>query len=432
MIHRREPTEDFVRRVQEYVDGTEPYTDDLDWYLVGGAVRDHLMGRECHDFDFVVVGESHESMVSRGFEPVENRAFPVYVLSDGTEFALARKEHSTGMGHDEFEVESGVSLEEDLRRRAIRFNAMAMSPDGEIIDPYDGREDLANRRLDLVEFESLLDDPLRVVRVARFAAKFSSTIDDGVIAMMDVEQQIQELPAERLLDELVKVLAADNAGGVEMFFETLERGNVLEDAYPFVSAMKGVLPGPRKYHREKDVYEHTMRALNYAETQLDADWKTLFMILVHDVGKIRTSFATLPHHYGHSAHSLRVIEELAENYNLSNDLVRLLKIGARNHHRYDKVDEMNMGKVVDFVSEVGVREMNRLRKLVLADKNGRRPPFAPDFTEHEARLNAARHALDTVKGTDLIKEGYDPNEGGERFGNILKQRRVEKARETLK
>lgn len=262
-------------------------------YLVGGSVRDTIMGRPSNDRDFVVVGATEAEFVEE-FPNAKKvgKDFPVYLV-DGEEFAFARKERKTGAGHTSFETISdpSITLEEDLARRDLTINAIAMDIDnGSFIDPFYGERDIIERVLHHVS-PAFSEDPLRVFRVARFAATLGFTVAQETIELMrSLKGELSTLSGERVFCELKKALNGENP---RAFFDILKRTNCLEQWFPEVAALIGV-EQPWLYHPEGDTYEHTMCVLNGATDSL-----ARFGALCHDLGKALTPSDEWPKHHGH-------------------------------------------------------------------------------------------------------------------------------------
>lgn len=261
-------------------------------YLVGGAVRDMALKREPKDLDYVVVGETPESMIQMGFNSV-GESFPVFLHPEiDAEFALARKERSTGPGYGDFEfVWDGVTLEEDLMRRDLTMNSMALDRNGQLIDPNNGREDLKNGVIRHVS-RHFVEDPLRIFRVARFAAQLGFNVAPDTMELMKEMTEIglhQHLPKERMTGELIKALLSSNPN---RFLEIVDESGALKDWLPELSAMKGI-PQRREYHAEGDVWVHNMMVLKEA-TELSeklphtSRLRVRLAALLHDIGKTRT------------------------------------------------------------------------------------------------------------------------------------------------
>ncbi|MBD8681393.1 polynucleotide adenylyltransferase [Pseudomonas sp. CFBP 13719] len=261
-------------------------------YLVGGYVRDKLLGLDPSDQDYVVINESPDSMRSRGYTLVGNH-FPVFLHPvTGEEYALARSEKSTGKGHSEFECSwEGVTLEEDLFRRDCTINAMAETTDGVLIDPYGGADDLESQTLRHVS-PHFAEDPLRILRVARFAARLGFKVAPETLALMRamvLDDMLETLPSERLWKETEKALLTDKPW---VFFEVLDACGALERVFPELTALRGI-PQRADYHSEGDAFVHTFMvfeeaALNSAKLDDSRKLRVRMAALLHDLGKSRT------------------------------------------------------------------------------------------------------------------------------------------------
>lgn len=264
----------------------------MDVFLVGGYVRDTLLGLDPKDRDYVVIGESPDSMRQQGFELVGNH-FPVFLHPDThEEYALARSEKSTGKGHSEFECAwEGVTLEDDLKRRDFTINAMALSSEGTLIDPYNGVRDLEQGKLRNVS-EHFVEDPLRILRAARFAARYGFTVDAELNALMTQmvrNDMLETLPADRLWAETYKAMLERDPLA---FFQVLDDCGALERVFPELAMLKGVPQRP-DYHSEGDSFIHSMwvvkeAALYSANLDDSRRIRILMAALLHDLGKSQT------------------------------------------------------------------------------------------------------------------------------------------------
>src|ERR1700761_4711514 len=287
-------------------------------YLVGGAVRDELLGLPVHERDYVVVGATPEQMEQAGYRPV-GRDFPVYLHPDTKqEYALARLERKTGPGYRGFATYSApdVTLEQDLQRRDLTINAMARGEDDALIDPYGGARDLQARVLRHVS-PAFVEDPVRILRVARFAARFASLGFTVAPETMDLMREMVErgevnaLVAERVWQETEKALREP---GASVFFRVLRECGALKAVYPEINALWGV-PQPEKWHPEIDIGVHTMMVLDQA-VLLSEDTKVRFAALVHDLGKAATPHSEWPGHKGHEERSVTLIDTLCDRLKL--------------------------------------------------------------------------------------------------------------------
>lgn len=287
-------------------------TQQLNFFLVGGAVRDALLNRNVVDKDYVVVGSSVDEMLSLGFIQV-GKDFPVFLHpKTKQEYALARTEKKSGQGYTGFNCNAAadVTLEEDLLRRDLTVNAMAMDNTGKIIDPYNGQNDLDNRALRHVS-EAFIEDPLRVLRVARFAARYHEygfTIAPETLTLMtqlSESGELLSLSGERVWQEMERSLADPNP---QIFFQVLYQCQALKSLWPDLHNLWGI-PNPERWHPEICSGIHTMMVLKQA-VLLSEKTSVRFASVCHDLGKSLTEDSTLPSHPGHETAGLPLIEEL--------------------------------------------------------------------------------------------------------------------------
>jgi len=289
-------------------------------YLVGGAVRDALLDYPVHERDWVVVGASPEQMLELGYQQV-GKDFPVFLHPETRdECALARTERKRGHGYTGFAVhcDPGVTLEEDLLRRDLTINAMAQADDGTLIDPYGGQRDLAERVLRHVS-EAFVEDPLRVLRTARFAARYAHlgfTVADETIALMAEivrQDELAHLPPERIWIELDRALGERNP---EVFVEVLRECGALARLLPELDALFGI-PQPEQHHPEIDSGVHTLMVLQQAVKLSDAG-DVRFAALLHDLGKGVTPAGELPRHIGHEHRGIRLVKAVCQRIKAPN------------------------------------------------------------------------------------------------------------------
>jgi len=299
-------------------------------YAVGGAVRDELLGLPVVDRDYVVVGATPEEMVARGFRPV-GKDFPVFLHPETRrEYALARTERKTARGYKGFRVSAApeVTLKEDLARRDLTINAIARDEAGLLIDPYGGLADLKAGVLRHVS-PAFVEDPVRVLRVARFAARFGFAIAPGTLALMRemaANGEVDALVPERVWQELSRGLMEKIPS--RMFLALRECG-ALARILPELDALFGV-PQTERYHPEIDTGTHVMMAVDYAAAQND-DLPVRFAALTHDLGKGATPRAEWPRHIGHEARSFELAKPLCRRLRVPNDCRELALLVARFH-----------------------------------------------------------------------------------------------------
>ena len=367
-------------------------------YLVGGAVRDQLLGRTVHERDWVVVGATPEELVRLGYEPV-GREFPVFLHPQThEEHALARLERKTGPGYRGFTTQFAptVTLEEDLRRRDLTINAMAQDEHGTIVDPYGGQSDLAARLLRHVS-EAFVEDPVRILRVARFAARYASLgfrVAEETLALMrrvSADGEARTLVPERVWQETERALGEERP---EVYFQTLRDCGALAVIFPEVEALFGV-PQPPRWHPEIDTGVHVLLALRYAADQ-GFPGTVRFAVLTHDLGKAATPQADWPSHRGHEEFGVPLIEDLCERLKVPNGHRELALLAGRHHTLVHRALELKATTVLTLLESCDAfRRPARFGELLLAceaDARGRtgreREPY-PQADYLRAALAAA-------------------------------------------
>ncbi|MBF0162512.1 MAG: multifunctional CCA addition/repair protein [Magnetococcales bacterium] len=346
-------------------------------YRVGGWVRDHLLGLPAPDRDWVVVGETPQTLQARGFMQV-GADFPVFLHPEsGEAYALARQERKTGPGYRGFatQVSADVTLEEDLARRDLTINAMAMDSTGAIIDPFGGQEDLKNRLLRHVS-PAFVEDPLRVLRVARFLARFwhlgFRVAPETLVLLSNLVAagELQTVAMERIWQESVKALTTANPLA---FFDLLQQCGALAVLFPELAALVGI-PQPPLYHPEGDVWQHTRLTLAQA-CRLSDSPRVRFAALLHDVGKAETPQTLLPHHYGHETRGVARIHGLCDRVHVPTAFRKLALAAAQYHLQCHRVREMRPGKVVRLLARLNAFHhtdfMEEFITVCHADANGR-------------------------------------------------------------
>jgi tRNA nucleotidyltransferase (CCA-adding enzyme) len=341
----------------------------LETFLVGGAVRDRLLGLPVQERDFVVVGATAEDLIRRGFQQV-GRDFPVFLHPiSKDEYALARTERKTAPGYRGFAVhaDAGVTLEEDLLRRDLTINALAESPDGTLMDPFGGLTDLEDRVLRHVS-PAFAEDPVRILRVARFAARFANlgfrVADEtlGLMRDMVAAGEVDALVPERVWAELAKALSEDRPSP---FFEVLRACGALARLIPELDRLWGV-PQPMKWHPEIDTGVHAMMVTDMA-ARISPELEVRFAALCHDLGKGTTPADVLPSHWGHEERSVALLEALCDRFRVPNRSRELARIVARYHGLVHKVDELRPATILNLLEGMDAfRRPERFRQMLLA------------------------------------------------------------------
>lgn len=353
----------------------------METFLVGGAVRDVLMGMAPKDLDFVVVGSSVEEMLAAGFEKV-GADFPVFLKMD-YEYALARREKKTGTGYLGFTSEFGtdVTLEEDLGRRDLTINSMALrenrgpvDPMESLIDPYNGLSDIKNRVLRHTS-DAFQEDPVRVLRLARFRARFGAewTVAPetrDLVHTMAKKGVLNELTAERVWKELSRALMEPTP---RLFFDTLLECDALHVLFPEVYALCSAMES-RRWHPEGNAYEHTMLVLTQAAL-FGFDLETRFAALVHDFGKGLTRKEDFPKHYGHDVKGVPVVEAFANRLTVPAKMRDRAMKATRFHMNMHKLDSLNAKTFVKMFDEMGSLNdpdtVGVLHRVGMCDERGR-------------------------------------------------------------
>lgn len=337
-------------------------------FAVGGAVRDELLGLPVKDRDYVVVGATPAEMLAQGYQPV-GRDFPVFLHPEThEEYALARTERKTAPGYHGFSFHAApeVTLEEDLARRDLTVNAIARATDGTLVDPYGGQRDLERRVLRHVG-PAFVEDPVRVLRVARFAARFPDFVvaDETMALMADMVRagEVDALVPERVWQELARGLMAARPSRM---FETLRDCGALARLLPEVDSLVGV-PQRAEYHPEGDAWTHTMMVVEVAARR-DEPLPVRFAALTHDLGKATTHADILPRHHGHEARGARLIEALAARLRVPADCRDLAVLAAREHgrlHQLDRPGGLNAKTIVDVLEKCDAfRRPDRFAQLL--------------------------------------------------------------------
>ena len=380
-------------------------------YIVGGAVRDKLLGLEVKDRDWVVVGVKPEDLLAEGFQPV-GKDFPVFLHpKTKEEHALARTERKHGQGYKGFVfyAQPDVSLEEDLRRRDLTINAMATDENGHLIDPYGGQNDLNNRVLRHTS-PAFTEDPLRILRAARFLARFHSLgfrlaeETETLLKQMTAGDELITLSAERVWRETEQALKTDSPW---IFFTALQEVGGLDAWYPEIAALFGV-PQPEKWHPEVDCGLHTMMVLEQA-AKLSERTTVRFAALCHDLGKGITPKDILPSHHGHEERGVRLAEKLCERLRVPTEMRDLAMLSCRYHTHCHKVNELRDATLLKLFESFDLwRRPNRIKEFAMVAKadalgiGGRSADFV--YGKDEILLKTAEK-LRQFSVTEIARQG---------------------------
>lgn len=395
-------------------------------YLVGGAVRDKLLGLPAGDNDYVVVGETPQAMLDAGFKPV-GRDFPVFLHpKTGEEYALARTERKSGRGYRGFVVDSdpSVTLEEDLQRRDFTINAIAQMPDGALIDPYGGARDIEARVLRHVG-PAFVEDPLRVLRAARFMARLADlgfTVAPETMALMremTASGELDALVPERVWQELARVLRTARPSA---FLRTLRDCGALRVVLPEVDALYGV-PQRAEFHPEIDTGIHIELVCDMAAKLAPGDDVVGFAALTHDLGKALTPVEELPKHILHEQRGAAPLRALSERLRVPAEHRDLALLACREHLNVHRLLELRNDTVHDLLARCDAfRKPERIPLLALvceADKRGRAGLADLDYPQGR-ELQRLHAAAASVRGADLAGTGLS----GPELGEALRKARI--------
>ncbi len=395
-------------------------------FLVGGAVRDQLLGRAVSDRDYVVVGQTPESMLARGYKAV-GADFPVFLHPDsGEEYALARTERKTGRGYAgfSFNTDPEVTLEEDLGRRDLTINAMAQKPDGELVDPYGGARDLQQRWLRHVS-PAFAEDPVRLLRVARFAARYAplgfrvAPETRVLLKQMVANGEVDHLVPERVLAELRRALGEARPSA---FVQVLRACGALARLFPEVAALYGV-PQRRSWHPEIDAGWHTEMVLDQAAQLAPGDDLVGFCALTHDLGKALTEYKHLPGHPGHEGAGVAPLEALCDRYRPPREFRELAVLTCKHHLTLHRYAELRPGTALSLIEAFdGLRRPQRLQVFATAcaaDKRGRTGLFDTSYPQAQQMLTEAQAARE-VSSKAVLAKGLS----GPAVGEAMRQARI--------
>lgn len=395
-------------------------------FLVGGAVRDKLLNYPVKEWDWVVIGETSASMIKQGFKPV-GKDFPVFLHPEThDEYALARTERKSAPGYKGFVVHASpeVTLEQDLIRRDLTINAIAMDEQGNIFDPYNGKEDLDKRVLRHVS-PAFTEDPVRILRIARFAARYAHlgfTIADETLQLMKQMVKAGEtdhLVAERVWAELFKVLSEKTPTA---FFYSLRECHALQSIFPEIDNLFGV-PQPEKHHPEIDTGIHSLLCLEQA-VKLSNKPEVRLATLLHDLGKAKTDKSKWPSHHGHEQLGLPVLNQLCKRLRIPKEFKRLSSLVMAYHTHCHRVFELKASTVVDMLGSLHAFKSSKslVNDFVLAceaDAKGRtgleNNPYPQ--ADYLLKLEQAACHIDT---SAILNSGLQ----GVQIGDAIRQLRI--------
>ncbi|WP_180183410.1 multifunctional CCA addition/repair protein [Acinetobacter sp. YH01020] len=394
-------------------------------YLVGGAVRDHLLGHPYHEKDYVVVGATPEQLLAQGYQPV-GKDFPVFLHPETKdEYALARTERKSGHGYHGFDfyTDVNVTLEQDLIRRDLTINAIAMDDAGQIYDPYHGQQDLERRILRHVS-DAFVEDPLRVLRIARFAARYKALgfkVAEETLALMQELAKSGELEAltpERVWKETSRALMEDHA---DEYFEVLRACGALKVLFPEIDALYGIPQRP-EYHPEIDCGIHTMMSLQQA-CRANYSLDVRFAVLVHDLGKALTPVDELPRHIMHEERGVKPVTEVCDRMRVPTNTKQLAISVCKEHLKCHQALSLKPGTLWRLLQRMDVlRRPERVEAFVQAcecDSRGRLGLEDRAYPQAQYVLDAMQ-VVRNIKAADL-----PPDVSGPDIGEMLIERRIQ-------
>ncbi|WP_180023290.1 multifunctional CCA addition/repair protein [Acinetobacter sp. YH1901134] len=394
-------------------------------YLVGGAVRDHLLGHPYHEKDYVVVGATPEQLLAQGYQPV-GKDFPVFLHPETKdEYALARTERKSGHGYHGFEfyTDVNVTLEQDLIRRDLTINAIAMDDAGNVYDPYGGQRDLEQRVLRHVS-DAFVEDPLRVLRIARFAARYKAlgfkVADETLELMQELAKsgELEALTPERVWKETSRALMEDHA---DEYFEVLRACGALKVLFPEIDALYGIPQRP-EYHPEIDCGIHTMMSLQQA-CRANYSLDVRFAVLVHDLGKALTPVDELPRHIMHEERGVKPVTEICDRMRVPTNTKQLAISVCKEHLKCHQALSLKPGTLWRLLQRMDVlRRPERVEAFVQAcecDSRGRLGLEDRAYPQAKYVLDAMQ-VVRNIKASDLPSDVKGPD-----IGEMLIQKRIE-------
>ena len=395
-------------------------------YQVGGAVRDRLLGLTLKDRDYVVTGATPEQMAALGYLPI-GKDFPVFLHpKTKQEYALARTERKTARGYAgfSFNTDPAITIEQDLSRRDLTINAIAEDQDGNLIDPFNGQQDIKDRILRHVS-DAFVEDPVRVLRVARFAARFShlgftlAAETQSLITEIGKSGELDTLVPERVWTEMHKALAESDP---QVFFTTLRDCQVLNLLFPEIDNLFGV-PQTAKYHPEVDTGIHLMLCLKKA-AELDFDNEVRFAVLTHDLGKANTPQDILPSHHGHERRGIKLTQAFCKKWRVPKNSTDLAVMTCEYHTHIHRMYELKPPTILKLFSQTDIyRRPERFIKMTqacVADARGRTGFENDPYPQADYACRLAKQIND-LDLSSVIKSGVQ----GSELGQAIHQYRLE-------
>jgi tRNA nucleotidyltransferase (CCA-adding enzyme) len=398
-------------------------------YLVGGAVRDKLLDYPVLDHDWVVVGATPQQLLDDGFKQV-GKDFPVFLHPETSEeYALARTERKSGKGYYGFEVHAApdVTLEQDLERRDLTINAIAMDQQQQMVDPFNGQQDIKDRVLRHVS-PAYAEDPLRVLRTARFAARFHHlgfSIAPETLQLMTKladSGELKNLTAERVWQETQKALSERSP---QVYFEVLRECGGLTDWFPEIECLWGI-PNPEQWHPEIDTGIHTMMVLQQS-CLLSKDTVTRYAALCHDLGKGVTPKDMWPSHRGHEKLGVPIIDKLSKRLKVPVKYNQLAKIVSEFHLHLHRVEDLTPKTIVKVLERTdSFKKKDRFEQFLLAceaDFRGRTGFETKSYPQADI-MRKAQAVCETISVKEIIAEGYH----GKQVGEEIHRQRVSRVK----
>lgn len=393
-------------------------------YLVGGAIRNEILNIPIEDEDYCITNltaNKFKELFPESF--IKGNSFEVFEI-DKKEFAIARREKKSGLGHKEFEIETdNVTIEEDLKRRDITINSIAKEVlSGKIIDPFNGVKDIKNKIIRATS-DKFIEDPLRVYRVARFASLLEFEVEKNTIQMMkNLKEELKYLAPERVFEELKKALISKSPS---IFFETLKEASVLDIHFKEIYDLIGALQ-PEEYHPEGDAFNHTMLVVNESAKQTDK-LDIRFAALVHDLGKGVTPLKEYPHHYNHEKKGVDLVEKLGNRIKAPTNWIKCGKTACLEHMRGGIFSRMKPSKKVEFIERVNKTNLGLkgLQIVVNSDKLSSRNTNIEDISFEKI----GKQCLEVINGK-YIQEKYNV-EKSKKIAELLHQERINWMKEKI-